>query len=205
MTVIEQRSNFYALLSRVFISEFEKELLKSVLKNKELLEMMPSLKGEKQSISDNMDVYIEEILNVDFTNLFLLHLTPYESFFKREDGMMNTGGSNPVVQFYEKYDFQIDLSKGRVIAADQIGCELEFMHVLTEGEGRAIQKKDETAQKEIMTIQKEFLKEHLLSWAPLFLNQVKKEAETSFYRDFADLAIDFLFSDYEYINDKLSL
>jgi len=174
------------------------------LKNKELLEMMPSLKEQKQSISDNIDVYLEEILNVDFANLFLLHLTPYESFFKREDGMMNTGGSNPVVQFYEKYDFQIDLSKGRVIAADQIGCELEFMHVLTEGEGRAIHKKDEKSQKEILTIQREFLKEHLLSWAPLFLNQLKKEAETSFYREFADLAIDFLFSDYEYINDKLS-
>lgn len=205
MTVIEQRSNFYALLSRVFISEFEKELLKSVLKNKELLEMMPSLKEEKNSISDNMDIYIEEILNVDFTNLFLLHLTPYESFFKREDGMMNTGGSNPVVQFYEKYDFQVDLSKGRIIASDHIGAELEFMHVLLEGEKRALVKKDEKSQLEILEIEKQFLKEHLLSWAPLFLNQVRKESETSFYREFADLAIDFLFSDYEYINDRLLL
>lgn len=205
MTVIEQRSNFYALLSRVFISEFEKELLKNVLKNKELLEMMPTLKGDKQSIIDNIDVYVDEILNVDFTNLFLLHLTPYESFFKREDGMMNTGGSNPVVQFYEKYDFQVDLSRGRIIASDHIGAELEFMHVLLEGEKRALVKKDEKSQLEILEIEKEFLKEHLLSWAPLFLNQVQKESETSFYREFADLAIDFLFSDYEYINDRLLL
>lgn len=205
MTVIEQRSNFYALLSRVFISEFEKELLKNVLKNKELLEMMPTLKEDKQSIIDNIDVYTDEILNVDFTNLFLLHLTPYESFFKREDGMMNTGGSNPVVQFYEKYDFQVDLSRGRIIASDHIGAELEFMHVLLEGEKRALIKKDEKSQLEILDIEKEFLKEHLLSWAPLFLNQVRKESETSFYREFADLAIDFLFSDYEYINDRLLL
>lgn len=205
MTVIEQRSNFYALLSRIFISEFEKELLKNVLKNKELLEMMPTLKEDKQSIIDNINVYVEEILNVDFTNLFLLHLTPYESFFKREDGMMNTGGSNPVVQFYEKYDFQVDLSRGRIIASDHIGAELEFMHVLLEGEKRALTKKDEKSQLEILEIEKEFLKEHLLSWAPLFLNQVRKESETSFYREFADLAIDFLFSDYEYINDKLLL
>lgn len=204
MSAIDQRQNFYALLSKVMMEECGNELLTTILKNKKLLEMLPELSKEKERIEAEQAKYIDEVLNVDFTNLFLLHLTPYESFYKREDGMMNTGGSNPVVQFYETYDFQIDLTKARAVAADQIGCELEFMHVLVDSERKALENKDEAAQKEILEIQKTFMKEHLLSWAPLFLAQVKKEAETSFYSDFSDLAIDFLFADYEHINDALS-
>ena len=201
MREIEQRLNFYALLSRVTMQECDPELMKKIFDNGQLMEMLPGLAGEKKVIEADMPKYIDEVLNVDFTNIFLLHLTPYESFYKREDGMMNTGGSNPVVQFYEAYNFQIDLTKARAVAADQIGCEMEFMYVLIDGERKARDNKDDAAAKELMGIQKTFMKEHLLSWAPLFLTQVKNEAETAFYRDFADLALDFLFADYEYIGE----
>ena len=199
MREIEQRLNFYALLSRVMMQECDPELMKKIFDNKKLLEMLPGLSREKQTVAVDMGKYIDEVLNVDFTNLFLLHLTPYESFYKRDDGMMNTGGSNPVVQFYEEYDFQVDLTKARAVAADQIGCEMEFMYVLVDSERKARDNGDETAAKELLGIQKIFMNQHLLSWAPLFLAQVKNEAETAFYRDFADLALDFLFADYEYI------
>ncbi len=203
MREIEQRLNFYALLSRVMMQECDTDLMKTVFKNEKLLAMLPGLAEEKSAIEADMERYIDEVLNVDFTNLFLLHLTPYESFYKREDGMMNTGGSNPVVQFYEQYDFQIDLTKARAVSADQIGCEMEFMYVLVDGERKARDNGDKEAAKELLEIQQRFMKEHLLSWGPLFLAQVKNEAETGFYADFADLALDFLFADYEYITGAL--
>jgi TorA maturation chaperone TorD len=199
MRETEQRLNFYALLSNVLMQECDRELLTTILDNGELMEMLPALKAEAPMIREDMERYIDEVLNVDFTNLFLLHLTPYESFYKREDGMMNTGGSNPVVQFYEEYDFQIDLTRARTVSADQIGCEMEFMHVLVGSEIKALGNNDRAARDEILTIEKRFMKEHLLSWAPLFLLQVKNEAETAFYREFADMALDFLFADYETI------
>lgn len=199
MREIEQRLNFYALLSRVMMQECDAELMKKIFDNQKLMEMLPGLTEEKRAITAEMDKYIDEVLNVDFTNLFLLHLTPYESFYKREDGMMNTGGSNPVVQFYEEYDFQVDLTKARAVAADQIGCEMEFMYVLVDSERKARDNGDTAAAKELLGIQKTFMKEHLLSWGPLFLAQLKNEAETAFYREFADLGLDFLFADYEYI------
>ncbi len=203
MAQIQQRLNFYALLSRVTMHECDEALMKTILENDELLEMLPNLAAEKAAILNEPKTYIEQVLNVDFTNLFLLHLTPYESFFKREDGMMNTGGSNPVVQFYEEYHFQIDLVKARTVAADHIGCEMEFMHVLVDSQRKAEENNDTESAKELLGIQKRFMQEHLLSWAPLFLNQVKAEAETAFYSDFADLAMDFLFADYETINETL--
>jgi len=201
MREIEQRLNFYALLSRVTMQECDPELMKKIFDNTKLLEMLPGLAEERSAIEADVQKYIDEVLNVDFTNLFLLHLTPYESFYKREDGMMNTGGSNPVVQFYEEYNFQIDLTKARAVAADQIGCEMEFMYVLVDSERKARENKDDAAANELLGIQKKFMNEHLLSWAPLFLAQVKNEAETAFYRDFADLALDFLFADYEHISE----
>ena len=203
MAQIQQRLNFYALLSRVMMKECDTELMETILGSKELLEMLPGIAGEKALIQKDAKDYIEKVLNVDFTNLFLLHLTPYESFFKREDGMMNTGGSNPVVQFYEEYHFQVDLVKARTVAADHIGCEMEFMHVLVDSQRKAEENNDNESARELLGIQKRFMQEHLLSWAPLFLNQVKAEAETAFYSDFADMAMDFLFADYELICESL--
>ena len=196
-----QRKNYYALLSRVLMQESDADLLRTVLENDGLMAFMPRLAEEKGAILADPKKYVEEVLNVDFTDFFLLHAVPYESFYKSEEGTINTGGSNPVVRFYEEYQFQADLGKARVVSADHIGVELEFMHLLVESELKAREQGDEEAAKELMGIQKRFLQEHLLSFAPLFLEAVKMEAVTEYYRSFAELALDFLFADFETVGE----
>jgi TorA maturation chaperone TorD len=202
MNATQERINYYALLSRVMMHECDLDMMEKILANDEMLLTMPNLKNEKEIIQEDPERFIGEILNVDFTNMFLLHLTPYESFFRREDAMMNTGGTNPVIQYYEKYEFQVDLGESRTISPDQLGCELEFMHMLVDSQRKALENDDKESIKELLRIQAEFMKEHLMTWAPLFLMQLKKYSETGFYRDFADLTLDFLWADNEYILEQ---
>lgn len=195
------RINLYALTSRLTMNEVDEALLKSIEEDENMLSFFPTYATwEKRKKLSRKDL-IERYLNVDFTNLFLLHLIPYESFYLREDQMMETGGENPVQQLFNDYDFRVELDKARVMSADHIGVELEFMFKLAEAEMKALEEGDTEAAAEIAKLEYDFLKEHLVEWAPMYLINVKNEAGTAFYFDLADVTLEFILSDFEYLTE----
>ena len=194
------RINLYALISRMTMSEVDEGLLKSIEEDENILSFFPTYKQWKKREQFERKDLIERYLNVDFANLFLLHLIPYESFYMREDQMMETGGDNPVLALFNEYDFRVELDKARVLSADHIGVELEFMYKLCESELKALEEEDYEAAQQIAKIEYDFLKEHLVQWAPMFLLNVKNEAGTALYFDLADLTLEFILSDFEYLS-----
>ncbi len=198
---IEQlsRVNLYALISRILMNEVDETLLKSIIEDENMLSFFPSFaKWEKRKELSQKDL-IEKYLNVDFANLFLMHLIPYESFYRRDDQMMETGGDNPIQALYNDFDFRVELDVARVMSADHIGVELEFMYKLCEAEYKALEDGQPEIAAEIAEIEYNFLKEHILEWAPMFLLNVKSEAGSAFYFDAAELALEFMMNDFEYL------
>ena len=197
------RVNLYALISRILMKEVDEAFLERFENDEMILSFFPNYQTwEKRKELDRKDL-LEQFLNVDFTNLFVLHMIPYESFYRRDDQMLETGGSNPVLQFYNEYDFRARLDVARAVSADHIGIELEFMYMLASSEYKALESEDFKAACEIAKIEGEFLKTHLLEWAPMFLMNMKAEAGTPFYFDAASLALEFMLSDYEYLNELI--
>ena len=194
------RENLYALTSRLTMSEVDEGLLKTIEEDENILAFFPTYENWEKRKKLDRKTLIEQYLNVDFANLFLLHLIPYESFYMREDQMMETGGNNPVIQLYNEYDFRVELDKARVVSGDHIGVELEFMYKLAESEKKALEAEDYKAAAEIAKIEYDFLKDHLVEWAPMFLMNVKNEAGTAFYFDLADLTLEFILSDFDYLH-----
>lgn len=201
---IENRIALYALISRLMLTEVDEQFLENLEQDETLLSFFPNYRDwEKRSELSNKAL-IEQFYNVDFTNLFLMHLVPYESFYTREDQMIESGGDNPVVELYNELDFRVELDKARVVSADHIGVELEFMYMLCTAQSKALEAEDKEGVCELMEVQRAFLKEHLLEWTPMFLINVKRESRTPLYHDGSELALEFLLSDFEYINEKLS-
>ncbi len=193
------RINLYALISRLIMSEVDEDLLRSIEEDENMLSFFPEFsKWERRSTMERKDL-IEQYINADYTNLFLLHLIPYESFYTREDQMMETGGDNPIQAIYDAYNFSVELDKARIMAGDHIGVELEFMYKLCESEMNALEDGEYEMASEISLIQQGFLRDHVLQWIPMFLLNVKSEAATAFYFDVADLALEFVMSDFEYL------
>ena len=195
------RINIYALISRLVISEIDEGLLKSIEEDENMLSFFPTYKTWEKREDMDRKTLIENYLNVDFTNLFLLHLIPYESFYMREDQMMETGGDNPVQAIFNAFEFKVELDKARVMGADHIGVELEFMYELCKAELKALEDGDNEMAKQIAQLQYGFMKDHISEWAPMFLLNVKSEAGTAFYYDLADFALEFIMSDFEYMSE----
>lgn len=199
------RANIYALLSRVLLQELDEKMLQTIKNDENILDFFPTLKEWKPFSEVQNSKLLEEYLNPDFVNLSLLHLIPYETFYTREDQKIETGGANPVTDMYSAYNFMVDYEAARAISADHIGVELEFMHHLAEAELKALEEGDKEAVKALREIQKEFLDKHLLRWAPLYLINVKYEARTPLYYDAADMALEFILSDNEYLVKELNI
>lgn len=198
------RVNIYALLSRILLQELDENMLDTIKKDENILDFLPTLKNWEPFKELQNNKLLEEYFNPDFVNLSLLHLIPYETFYTREDQKIETGGANPVTDIYSAYDFMVDFEAARTISADHIGVELEFMHHLAEAELKAIENNDKDAIKNLREVQKNFLNKHLLQWAPMYLINVKYEARTPLYYDTADMALEFILSDNEYLSKELS-
>jgi len=205
MQNLQARSNIYALLSRILMQELDIEMLQTIKQDETILDFLPNLKNWEALNTLENSVLLNEHLNPDFINISLLHLIPYETFYVREDQMVETGGANPVTDIYSAYNFMVDFGVARVVSTDHIGVELEFMHHLCEAQIKAEEDNDSDAAYELKTVQKEFLNKHLLQWAPMYLLNVKYEARTPLYADSADMAIEFLLSDNEYLSAGVPL
>jgi len=199
------RITLYAVISRLMMIEVDADFLKSIESNESLLSLFPNYKNWDKRKELGFSILKERYLDVDYTNLFLLHLVPYESFYTRDDQMIESGGDNPVVELYNALDFRVELDKARVVSPDHIGVELEFMYMLCVAMEKAIEADDNEGLEELFYIQKGFLEDHLLKWAPMYLINMKKESRTPLYHDGAELAMEFLLSDFEYVNKKLNI
>lgn len=203
MEQTQARVNIYALLSRILLQELDVETLKIIKNDPMIMDFLPQFQTWKPLEQESEKKLLEEYLNPDFVNLSVLHLIPYESFYTREDQMIETGGANPVTDIYSAYDFIVDYEAARAVSSDHIGVEIEFMHHLAKAELKALEENDAQAVRELREVQKEFLNKHLLRWAPLYLLNMKYEARTPLYFDAADMALEFLLSDNEYLTSEL--
>ena len=200
MEQTQARSNIYALLSRVLLQELDDEMLEMIIKDENINDFFPNLKDWNALKEFDNKTLLEQHINVDFANISLLHLVPYETFYTREDQMIETGGANPVTDMYHEFDYIVDFAKARAISADHIGVELEFMHYLIEAEMAAAIAEDTDSVKHFQFAQKTFLNKHLLKWAPMYLINVKYESRTPIYYDAAEMCLEFILADNEYLS-----
>ena len=127
---LKNRIAIYGLISRLMMVEVDENFLDTIENDENFLALFPNYaKWEKRTTLSRREL-INEYYNVDFTNLFLMHLVPYESFYTRDDQMIESGGDNPILALYHDFDFAVELSKARVISPDHIGVELEIIIII---------------------------------------------------------------------------
>jgi putative dimethyl sulfoxide reductase chaperone len=170
-----ERAALYRLFASLFVQEPSEEVLLTI---KEFLHM---------EFNDTA-----EEIGLDFRHLFLSgtgHLQPYESLYNYapEDEPRLWGKATDKVQrLYRSADLMIDTETA--VLPDHLSAELLFMSYL--------------AERGLSEPQKEFLRDHLLVWVPVFCEEVMKHSHTAFYREAAAVLKEYLSSDYEGLEDK---
>jgi TorA maturation chaperone TorD len=177
-----ERQRLYAFFSRLWVKEPD-EAFREVLRG----ELGRELLG---------DVLLDG-LDEDFANLTIVNLVPYESFYRREDGMIEAGAANPAAEFLGAYGFEADLAAARSLAPDHLGIELEVMSQLCAKELELLAHENTPAASAARRTQREFLTSHLLTWAPTYLFAAMRSAKTPVYGNGAQATLQFLCGDLE--------
>lgn len=207
-TLNEQRATTYGMLARLARVEADDALLVSL---REL--RLPLETGSKdfdegsRLISHYLSNAWENSLTelaVDFVRIFIgrgadsyAAAYPFESVYRSPKRLLMQEARDEVLAIYRGagLDKKEDWREGE----DHLALELEFMQILCNRVNAALCKGDEEEAHHLYLSQKNFLEEHLLSWAFLFTSDVKRFAQTGFYQGFAFLLDGFLSSDFDFL------
>ncbi|MBU1657673.1 molecular chaperone TorD family protein [bacterium] len=178
----EYRLYIYAFLSRTMADTADKRYVKDLRQNRELLELL----GEStvQWFDENSDETIMDALNEDFSSMFVINTQAVESFVLDAKNETLVGLQNPVMNFYYKHGFELNMDQTELMAPDHLSIEFAFMQTLIF--------RDEKKP------QYDFLNEHIFNWIVPYMIGMNSMALTPFYRDICDFIVEFIVADFEY-------
>lgn len=190
------RSNIYGLLATVFRQE-PSEALITELRDPRLSGVISDLGVDFGEVFySTPENELRETLGLEFTRLFIgpdSHISAHESVFAEMDsGIGGLWGAKTVEvkNFIETTG--LDYNPEFTGVPDHISVELEFMQRLTEWEADKWNQDDRVNAEYCQSIQRMFLEQHLLPWAPQFCDVVIAQAEIPFYRAMSELAKNYL-------------
>ncbi|MBU1990086.1 molecular chaperone TorD family protein [bacterium] len=183
----EYRLYIYAFLSRTMAGTADKRYISDLRNNTDLLELL----GEdtKEWFLNNDDETILDALNEDFSSMYVINTQAVESFVLDAKNETLVGLQNPVMNFYYKNGFELNMDQSELMAPDHLSIEFAFMQTLVF--------RDEYKP------QYEFLKEHLFNWVVPYMIGMKSMALTPFYSDLCDFIVEFIVADFEYCSAEM--
>lgn len=203
--LVEVRKFLYDVLRRTYLKEptqgdikFVKELVSSdefpfVSDSPKILEGINQVR-DYCSQSDMTSDKVYSDLHWDYTRLFIgpyeLPSPPWESVYLNKERLLFQEDTLKVRRFYLKYSF-LPVEFGHE-ADDHLGLELDFMFRLNELALEAMGRGDSNETLQLLKDQRLFLEEHLLKWAPQFVEKVLEHADTDYYRGMAKILEGFL-------------
>lgn len=206
----------YKVFSSFFIGPPVQEVVELLI-NPGMLEELGDILG-KDSIAllkkhrENFRENYNE-LKKEYNALFVVplekYVTPYESVYrcsKHADGtnVQDQQLMGPctiaVKEFYDSVGADIE---GVKELPDHLGVELEFMHFLCKREEEAREKEDEEEVAQMLSLQKEFLHEHLYQWIGAICDNISKKSSNDFYQAIAGITHEFVKLDYNMLSTDI--
>lgn len=215
---LEDRYENYAIISRLFREEIDKELLADLcgspavepVGQPDFDEGYARLRAHLDGIEDLSKGKSE--LAIDYVNIFLGYgidpnskdeddkmraAYPYESVYTSGSKTLTSGLAEGVTLNYRAYGFKP--SKPRILADDHIACEFEYLQYLV---GCEIAYLRDGEYEEIPALRDEelaFIEAHPRIWIDKFSAAIGQRAETSFYPALAQMAKGWLAMDEAYL------
>jgi TorA maturation chaperone TorD len=203
--ILEMRRDFYAFLTRLYVEKPPRELAEDIVTGRLQFQDLAALEvNDDLSVGSRLltefverskgraaDELHEELVD-EYTLLFVgphrLPVQPHEAWW-----VSGTLLGEPLVKVKRAYQ-KAGVAKSREFPEpeDHIGFELKFMHYLGE---QAAAAETGPRMKEWLTLQREFMDEHLLKWAPRYCDALYEYKLSNFYKGIAKLTKGFILLD----------
>ncbi|WP_294375424.1 molecular chaperone [uncultured Slackia sp.] len=203
----ESRANTYQFLSRLYQSEIDEDLLNE-------LEHMSFPYGSGNAKLDEGYMRMAKFMSntwpntltdlaIDYVRSFIGHgndsyscAYPYESVYTSRERLMMMGARDMVLAIYRSQN--LDKRESWKEGEDHVAVELEFMATMAARSADAFRAGDAEEAETELTVQRNFLTDHLLAWVPMMTADLARFAKTDFYLGLAYVTEGFLGIDDEF-------
>jgi putative dimethyl sulfoxide reductase chaperone len=212
--VLKNRGAFYRTLSSLYLNTLTQEQIDT------LAEADFSAFGADEPLLtagfDDMRRYLRkrntgtrQELAIDFTSTFVgaqayegRSAVPYESVFRSESGLLMQEPRNEVYRTFKKA--AVKLREGIDLPEDHLSFEFEFLAILCDRTVDALKAGDTKGAVEILTAQRAFVEDHILSWFDDLAELANKMLKTRFYRGVLKITKGYLEVDIAAIKDLIA-
>lgn len=211
--VIKQRADTYALVSRLFRVEIDQEALDG------LRAMCFPAETGNEKVDQGYKLIVSYLntlwenslteLAVDYARTFIGHgydayaaAYPFESVYTSEKRLMMQEARDEVLAIYRSAG--LDKADSWKDEEDHVALELEFEQILANRTVEALKRNDESEALDLLTTQKNFLDDHLVVWVPMMTEDMKRFAQTDFYKGLACLTEGFLETESLFLREIVS-
>ncbi len=209
----DSRAATYELLARLYRQEVDQKLLDELIATDYPVSsgndlMDAGYYGIAKYLSN---AWVDPLmkLSVDYTRAFLgsgidtySAAYPFESVYTSEKRLLMGDARDEVLAIYRSCG--LEKSESWTVGEDHVAVELEFMRVLAHRTAAALRAGDEERAFSLINTQRNFMGDHLSSWVPVFLADVRRFAETGFYLGVADVTEGFIEEDAALLADLVS-
>lgn len=216
LELMKNREMMYRLLSSIYISEIDRNMLKGLqemefpkIEDPEVgyqqdfqagFEMVQNyLAGFEGKSEEETDALLED-LAADYAKAFLAAgdasgkaAFPYESVYTGTDSQFGGSVQMQLNALYAAKGFEMREDMFRIME-DHIGLEFCYMAELLKLQAET---EDETEAEDLQYEMEDFYAEHLGNWVGLFANDIYKYSDREFYKGFARVTLGFMAAERE--------
>jgi TorA maturation chaperone TorD len=180
-----ERSALYSLAARLFATEVDTELYRHLISSDNPNHSESSghifIEPELRALCE---AHAIEALAIDYCRLFIGPRPICPPYASAHRGEVSLGGraEQRLQEFLTRHDLAVDMAVVRIASPDHVAVELS---VLAHIHGSMLPGSAREAARE-------FLRDHVLSWMPSYLELVSSSAERALYRSVARLAAEAL-------------
>lgn len=206
----EQRAATYGLLSRLYRVEVDQPLLD------ELRSMRFPAKTGNENVDEGYRLLATYLSNtwdnsvtdlaIDYVRVFIGHgidafsaAYPFESVYTSEKRLLMQEARDEVLAIYRSAGLDKQ-DRGRGSYRARAGIRADHGHA----HGRSAAQRRRRRGRRAADHAEELLEDHLAAWAPMMTSDMKRFAQTDFYRGLAYLTDGFLQTDQTFLDDVLA-
>ena len=209
--LMHSRAQTYGMLARLFREEVDDKIIGELQKMK-----FPTATGSAD-VDEGYRMLYDYLkgawvdstteLAIDYVRTFIGHgvngysaAYPFESVYTSERRLLMQEARAEVLATLRENNLKRgEWNEGE----DHIALELEFMQILSLRTAEALDKGDEDEAARQLSIQRDFMHDHLLNWMPMLVGDMLKFSKTKFYQGLGKLALGYVESDFAIVEELL--
>lgn len=192
---MQTRKQVFSALSRLLGKEVDEDLLASLKADgvlqtddeamaKALAMVDAYLASDEASVLDLARDYAKAFCGAGSTNRDSAY--PFESFYTSKERMLMQEARDDALRWYRR--FGMEKNPDWHDCEDHVGVELEFAAYLVEAYCTAVADGNDERAGELLVAQRDFERDHLANWLPLFAADAQMRCRTDFYKGLTRLA-----------------